>query len=163
MGLNTVIKRISLDIMQVAIRPAEIYLLAAYNPGSLFTIVGGPVWIKGLFAHAITAENSGNTVAIAICGVNMQNAAVVADSLIGDIIMWPLGAAATQVIIPNLAIQPMPTLASEIIGQSGGQLAGIGSAGGDNIALTVGGNLVSQLVFYVLYYRLNPNSEIVVA
>lgn len=162
MSLSSTIKRLSLDVMEVAIRPGEIYL-AANSPQNLFTIIGGPVWIKGLFAHALTVENSGNTTAIAICGVNMQTAPVVADSLVGDIIMWPLGVAGTQVIIPNLAIQPMPTLATEIIGQSGGQVAGIGSAGGNNIVQTIGGNLVSQLVFYVVYYRMNPDSEIVVA
>jgi len=158
MGLNTVIKRISLDIMQVAIRPGEIYLVADYAPGNLFTVVGGPVWIKGLFAHVtVLAENSGFTGAITINGVNAQNAPVVLDSSLNDIIMWPLEAAGGAVIIPNVAINPMPTLAAALLGNTG-QVTGPG-----NIALTINGNLVSTLVFYVVYYRLHPDSEIVVA
>jgi len=159
MGLGTTVKRISLDVMEVAIRPGEIYLSADYAPGNLFTIVGGPVWIKGLFAHVTVAlENSGFTGAITVCGVAMQTGAVVLNSSLNDIIMWPLEATAGSVIIPNVAANPMPTLGAVVNNFIGGQLAGPG-----NIALTINGNLVSTLVFYVVYYRMDPNSEIVVA
>jgi len=158
MGLNTVIKRISLDIMQVAIRPAEIYLLADYNPGSLFTIVGGPVWIKGLFAQAtVAAETTAATAAITVNGVAIQNAALNVDSALGDIIMWPLDAAGGAVIVPNVAINPMPTLAAALLGNSG-TVSGPG-----DIALTVSADMDSTFVFYVVYYRMSPNSQIVVA
>lgn len=157
MGLANTIKSVALDIMEVAKRPGEIYLVADYAPGNLFTIVGGPVWIKGLFAYVTgLAENSGFTGAITIDGVAAQNAAVVLDSTLGDIIMWPIEAAGGGVIVPNVAMNPMPTLAAALLGNTG-QVAGPG-----NIALTINGNLVSTLVFYVLYYRLDPDSEIVV-
>ena len=159
MGLNATIKKTSRDIMQTAIRPGEIYLVADYAPGNLFTIVGGPVWIKGLFAHVtVLAENSGFTGAITINGVAAQTAAVVLDSTLNDIIMWPLEATGGSVIIPNVASNPMPTLGAVGNNFVGGQVSGPG-----NIALTINGNLVSTLVFYVVYYRLNPDSEIVVA
>jgi len=159
MGLANIIKKMSLDIMEVAIRPGEIYLVADYNPGDLFTIVGGPVWIKGLLAHAtVLGETSTNTGAITICGVAAQTAALNLDSTLNDIIMWPLEATGGSVIIPNVASNPMPTLGAVGNNFVGGQVAGPGA-----IALTVGGNLTSTLVFYVLYYRLHPDSEIVVA
>jgi len=158
-GLGATVKRISLDVMEVAIRPGEIYALADYNPGNLFTIVGGPVWIRGLFAHVtVLAENSGNTGAITICGVGAQTAAVILDSTLNDIIMWPLEATGGSVIIPNVASNPMPSLGAVGNNFVGGQVAGPG-----NIALTVNGDLVSTLIFYIVYYRLNPNSEITVA
>ena len=159
MGFNTIVKRMSLDVMEVAIRPGQIYDVATYAPADLFDIVGGPVWIKGLFAHVtVLAENSGFTGLITINLVNAQTAAVVLNSTLNDIIMWPLEATAGSVIIPNVAANPMPTLGAVTNNFIGGQVAGPGA-----IALTINGNLVSTLVFYVLYYRLNPNSEIVVA
>lgn len=158
MGLSSTIKKLSLDAMEVAIRPGEICLLANFNPGNLFTIQGGPVWIKGLFAQAtVAAETTTATAAITINGVAAQNAALNVDSGLGDIIMWPLDAAATGVIVPNVAINPMPPLAGALLGNTG-----IVSGPGD-IALTVGANMDSTFVFYVVYYRLHPDSEIVVA
>lgn len=159
MSLSSTIKRLSLDVMEVAIRPGEIYLVANYAPGNLFTIVNGPVWVKGLFAHVtVLAENSGFTGAITVNGVNAQNAAVVLDSTLNDIIMWPLEATGGSVIIPNVAANPMPTLGAGGNNFSGGQVSGPG-----NIALTINGNLVSTLVFYLVYYRLSPTADIIVA
>ncbi len=158
MGFSTVVKRMSLDVMEVAIRPGEIYLLADYNPGNLFTITGGPVWIKGMFAQAtVAAETTTATAAITINGVAAQNAALNVDSGLGDIIMWPLDAAVGGVIVPNVAINPMPTLAGALLGNTG-TVSGAG-----DIALTVGANMDSTFVFYVIYYRLNPDSDIVLA
>jgi len=158
MSLSATIKRISLDVMEVVIRPGQIYLLAAFNPGNLFTIVGGPVWIKGLFAQAtVAAETTTATAAITICGLGAQFAAVDVDSDIGDIIMWPLEATAGSVIVPNVAINPMPP-----IGAATNFVTGT-VAGAGNIALTVSANMDSTFVFYVVYYRLSPDSNIVVA
>lgn len=155
MGLSNTVKRISLDVMEVVIRPGQIYDVATYAPGNLFTVVGGPVWIRGLFAHVtVLAENSGFTGAITINGVAAQNAAVVLDSTLNDIIMWPCEATGGSIIIPNVATNPMPTL-----GAAGNNFMGTVTSPG-NIALTINGNLVSTLVFYVVYYRMNPNSEI---
>ena len=158
MGLSSVIKKLEHDAMQTVVRPGEIYLLAAYNPGNLFTITGGPVWIKGMFAQAtVAAETTTATAAITINGVAAQNAAVNVDSALGDIIMWPLDAAATAVIIPNVAINPMPTLAGALVGNTG-TVSGPG-----DIALTVSANMDSTFVFYVVYYRMSPTSNIIVA
>jgi len=159
MGLGATVKRISLDVMEVAIRPGEIYLVANYAPGNLFTIVGGLVWITGLFAHVtVIGETSGFTGAITINLVGAQTGAVILNSTLDDIIMWPLEATAGSVIVPNVASNPMPTTGAVVNNFIGGQLAGPG-----NIALTINGNLTSTLVFYVVYYRMDANSEIVVA
>ena len=158
MGLSSTVKSTYLLQQEVVNRAGEIYLVADYAPGNLFTVVGGPVWIKGLFAHVtVLAENSGFTGAITINGVNAQNAAVVLDSTLNDIIVWPLDATATAVIIPNVAANPMPTLAAALLGNTG-TVTGPG-----DIALTINGDLVSTLVFYMVYYRMSPNSGIVVA
>ena len=158
MGLSNIVKSTHLLQQEVAVRPGQIYLLAAFNPGNLFTIVGGPVWIKGLFAQAtVAAETTTATAAITVNGVAIQNAALNVDSALGDIIMWPLDAAGGAVIVPNVAINPMPTLAAALLGNSG-TVSGPG-----DIALTVSANMDSTFVFYVVYYRMSPNSQIVVA
>lgn len=159
MSLVTKLRNTQRNAVQVISRPGEIYLVADYAPGNLFTITGGPIWIIGLFAHVtVLAENSGFTGAITISGVNAQNAAVVLDSTLNDIIMWPIEATGGSVIIPNVAANPMPTLGAGGNNFTAGQIAQAG-----NIALTINGDLVSTLVFYVVFKRLSPDSDIVIA
>ena len=158
MSLASKLKNTQRNAMQVIARPGEIYL-AAGSPVTLFTITGGPLWVIGLFAHVtVLGETSGFTGAIAISGVQAQNAAVVLNSTLNDIIMWPLEATAGSVIIPNFAATPMPTIGAGTNAFAAGQIAQAG-----NIVLTHNGTLTSTLVFYVVFKRLHPDSDIVIA
>ena len=155
-GFNKTVKSLALDKLEVAVRPGEICTLANFNPGNLFTIAGGPVWIQGIFAQAtVAAETTAATAAITINLIAAQNAAVNVNSGLLDIIVWPLEATALSVIIPNVAINPFRTLGAIGNFMYGGQVAGPGA-----IALTVSANMDSTFVFYVVYYRMSPESII---
>lgn len=155
-AFNKTVKSLALDKQEVAVRPGEICLLANFNPGNLFTIAGGPVWIQSIFAQAtVAAETTTATAAITVGGIAMQTAALNVDSGLLDIIMWPLEATAGSVIVPNVAINPFRPLGAVGNNFFGGQVAGPG-----NIALTVGANMDSTFVFYVVYYRMAPESII---
>lgn len=162
MGLNTVIKETSLDIMQVVKRPPEVYPVAASK--KLFTIVGGPVWIKGLFFYAneaVDAAGGGTTMLMKICGVAADNGATVIATPIGGNCVWPLQNGNPPV--PGVLSNPMPTLAAAGAG-SFGQLVSPGGAGGDNIVVTVAAaSTVGKCSFYVLYFRMDSDAKIVVA
>lgn len=158
MGLNTVIKRMSLDIMQVAIRPPQVYPIAAAAP--IFTIAGGPVWIKGLFFYADEAVDNagtGTTMEIQICGVPADSAVPTAIATpVNGICVWPL---VTGVVpVPNVLANPMPTLLA-VAANCLGQLA---SPGDITLEVTTA-STVGMCSFYVLYYRMHPDSEIVIA
>ena len=146
--------------LHVCRRPAEIYLVAN-SPQDLYHITGGPVRIVGLFAHCLTAQTAGFTSAIDIDGVAMETAPVVIDTVIGGVIVWPLNAAALAIIVPNLLCSQMPTLVTATQGQVG-QVAGIGGANAD-IVQTINGNMDGNMAFYVLYYKMLPQSLIAVA
>ena len=155
-AFSKTVKSLALDKLEVAVRPGEICLLANFNPGNLFTIAGGPVWIQGLFAQAtVAAETTTATAAITINGVAAQNAALNVDSGLLDIIVWPLEASVGSIIVPNVAINPFRTLGAIGNNMFGGQVSGPG-----NIALTVGADMDSTFVFYVVYYRMSPESII---
>jgi len=155
MGLSNTIKRISLDVMEVVKRPPQVYPIAAAAP--IFTIAGGPVWIKGLFFfadEAVDDAGGGTTMIIQICGVPADSAAPTAiATVINGICVWPL---ITGVVpIPNVLANPMPTLLA-VAASCFGQVAGPG-----DITLAVGAaSTVGMCSFYCVYYRMNPNSNI---
>jgi len=155
--MSGALKQIWMDRCAVAYRPPEDYAIGAHN---LFTIIGGAVWIKALFCRFTAAEAATSTFAIAVSGVNMQNAAVNCDGAINSIATWPLGAAAGQVIVPALLSQPPFSLANALLGQVGqGQISSVG-----NIVLTIATALTDGLPeFSVVYQRMTPASQIVVA
>lgn len=135
--------------------------LQAGSPHTLFTIVGGPVWIKGLIAYANVATGAASTFAITCCGVAMQNAAVVCNLLIGEMAIWPLQTGAGFIIIPNVAASAMPTIAAGVAGNTG-VVASPGAAGGSTIGLTVGAaDMVGAATWYVIYYAIDPAAAII--
>jgi len=158
MGIGNIVKRTSLDIMEVVIRPPQVYEEAAAF--AIFTIVNGPVWIKGLFFfadEAVDNAGTGTTMVIQICGVPADSAFPTAIATpINGICVWPL---ITGVVpIPGVLANPMPTLLA-INAACYGQLASPG-----NITLEVTtASTVGTCSFYCLYYRMHPDSEIEVA
>jgi len=157
MGLSAIVKKTSLDIMQVVRRPAAVYGIATHT---LFTIVGGPVYIHGLFFQAVTAidnAGAGTTMEVEICGVDADSAVPTAiATAIGCVCIWPLNA---QVPVPNLAMNIMPTAAGVF-----SVIASPGSAGGDDITVAVAtASTVGTCAWYVLYERMDPDAAIIVA
>jgi len=157
MGLSSVIKKTSLDIMQVVKRPAAVYGIATHT---LFTIVGGPVYIHGLFFYADEAVDDaggGTTMVVQICGVAADSHAPTAiATAIGRVCVWPLN---NSVPVPDLAMNIMPTAAGVF-----SALASPGSAGGDNITVAVAtASTVGACSWYVLYERMDPDAAIIVA
>ena len=156
MSLKGLVSQAWQDKENVAVRAPANYGIAA---NIIFTIVGGPVWIKALFAHFTVAEASGSTFAWSIDAILMQNAAVNVNGLINTIATCPLGAAAGQVIVPALLSQPPYSLANALLGQVGqGQISAPG-----NILCTVAGFVTDGFpAFYCVYKKLNPASQITV-
>jgi len=157
MGLSATVKKTSLDIMQVVKRPAAVYGIATHT---LFTIVGGPVWIKGLFFYANEAVDdagNGTTMIVQVCGVAADSHAPTAVATrIGRTCVWPLS---EQVPIPDVAFNPMAT----ILGMFS-VLASPGSDGGDDITVAVAtASTVGTCSWYVLYERMEPDAAIIVA
>ena len=154
MGLRLRVDQIWLDRQLVAYRAPANYAIGAHT---IFTIQGGPVWIKAIFARFTAAEASGSTFALTVGGVAMQNAAVNVNGAINTLATFPLGAAAGQVIVPAVLAQPPFSLANALLGQVGqGQIASPG-----NIVLTVAAALTDGLPeFYVVYQKLQVVSNI---
>lgn len=156
MSLKGLVGQVWKDHQFVAYRPAANYQIA---PATIFTIVGGPVWIKALFCRFTAAQTAASTFAVTICAIAMQNAAVNMIGAINTIGTIPLGAAAGQVIVPALLSQPPYSLANVLLGQAGqGQISSVG-----NIVLTVGGAITDGLPEWCcVYSKMAPNSNITV-
>ena len=162
MGLKNTVDAIHNQGLHVAYRPPGAALgIAAHN---IFQLVGGPAYVKGFFMYANLAMGAASSWTLAICGVVAENGgAAVANLLIGEMAVWPLhGAAAGDVMVPNVANAPYPPLASEILGMSGGILISPGSAGGDIFVMTTAaGPSVGATSAFVLYYKMRPQTLIV--
>jgi len=158
MGLKTEVDQILQQSLHVAYRPPEAGLtIAAHN---LFVLSGGPALVLAFFAYADTATAGASTLQVTACGVNLENAAVACNLLIGEMAMWPLQPAALSIIIPNVASTPCPTLATQIQGQQG-LLMSPGSVAGDFFVLTVGAAIAAGfLSFFCVYYKLRPETLI---
>ena len=151
------ISQIWTNMEQVAYRAPQQYGIAA-TP--IFTILGGPVWIKAIFGRFTIAEASGSTFAVAVNAINQQNAAVNCNGAINTLFTVPLGAAAGQVIVPALLCQPPYSLANALLGQVGqGTIASVG-----NIVLTIAGFVTDGAPeICVVYSKMTPSAQIVVA
>ena len=155
MGLKTDVQHVVQHGLQVAYSPPVIYTIAL-SPNVIFTIIGGPIWVKAIFARFTVVEAAASTWAATLCAIAMQNAAVAVAGAVNSLVVWPLGAAVTQVIIPALLAQPVPTLATQIIGQNG-QMASVGT-----FALTVAVvDNVAPAEFFMVYQKMHPASNVV--
>jgi len=156
MSLKSLLSQLWLERNRVAFRPAANYQIA---PTTIFTVVGGSIWVKVLFCRFTAAEASGATFAVTFAGIAMQNAAVNCNGAINTIATWPLGAAAGQVVVPALLSQPPYSLANALLGQVGqGQICSVG-----NIVLTIAGFITDGLPEFTLVYQaMSPAANVTV-
>ena len=162
MGLKNTVDAILGQSLHTAYRPPEAAI--ANGAHNWFQLVGGPAYVKGFFIYGDAPTGAAVTWQLSICGVIAENGgAAVANLLIGEMAVWPLhGAAAGDVMVPNVANAPYPPLASEILGMSGGILISPGSAGGDIFVMTTAaGPSVGATSAFVLYYKMRPQTLIV--
>lgn len=158
MSLRSEVAQVFNDRSQVAFRSlTAVQMTIALSPITIFTITGGPIWVKAIFARLVAAEGAGSTWAATLCAIAMQNAAVAIAGAINTIVTWPLGAAAGQVIVPALLTQPPYSLANALLGQVGqGQIASVGT-----FALTVGvANMTAPAEFFMVYSKMHPASNV---
>lgn len=161
MSLKTEIDQILNQSLQVAYRPPEGALTMAASPIDIFQLVGGPAYVTAFFAYADVATAAASTLQVTACGVNLEDAAVACNLLIGEMAVWPLFDVATAVIIPNVASTPCPTIETAILGM-GGIMISENSAGGDLFELTVGNaDTVGAMSFFVVYYKMRPETLII--
>lgn len=155
MGLRQEIQQVVQDMDRVAYRPAQIYSNVAPGTYNLWTVTGGPIWVKAIGTRAVQAVTTAPTFALTLNTVAMQNAAVAVTCVINGITTFPLGAAAGQVIVTNLLSQPPYSLANALLGQVGqGQIMGTGI-----ILLTVGAAVADGTIeFFMVYKKLSPVS-----
>ena len=157
MGLSNQVKKTYLLQQEVVIRPAETYAIGTHT---LFNITGGPVWVTGLFGVLTEAIASGSTARHQINGVALDTAAVNINAAIGDVVLFPLDDTTTGIVVPAVAAASMPEPTGQVAG--GGKVLATSTPG--EIDLVIAGfNGDGDIVFYVVYYRMSPNSQIVVA
>lgn len=163
MGLKQEVDSILTQSQHVAYRPPGLALgIAAHN---IFQLVGGPAYVHGFFMYANLAFGAACTWQLTICGVIAENGgAALANLLIGEMAVWPLhGAAAADVMVPNVANTPYPPIASQVLGLNNGIMISPGSAGGDLFVMTVGGAIcpANAASFFVIYHKMSPQTLIV--
>lgn len=146
MGLKSQVDRIALERQTVAMRQPVAYAIGVGQV--IFTIQGGPILITALFGHIVTGAIAGATTFNFFAGGVAIDAPTIITSINNQLIVSPLDDTAVTALAfatfrSNL---PLDTL--------------LASPG--NITLTVGGaNTVGAVAFYVVYYRLNPASEVI--
>ena len=160
MSLKSVISQGLQQSLHCAYRPPEILGVAAHD---LFTLSGGPAWVKSFIMYADVATGQAAQWNLTICGVIAENGgAAVANLLIGEMAVWPLhGDNAADVAVPNIANTPYYPLASQLLGMQGGILIAPGGAGGNVFVMdvTVLAALGAHSCF-VQYYKMRPETLI---
>jgi hypothetical protein len=162
MSWKSQIKLLSQQSMAVVYRPDEIYTFVGANV--LFNIVGGPVWIHGLFAvlaDDLDAGAGGGTANFTINGVAVDNGPVaVAGGALGDLLLCPLDDTATGAVIVNVPALCLPDPATLLVG--GGKILATDVPG--EITLVVGtAAFDGACAFYCIYQKMAPQSLVVVA
>jgi len=147
-GLKQTVNGIALQKLEVAYRPPQLYLTAG-SPYTLFTITGGPVWIKALFAHTIQAVTAVTTFAITINGVAVDSGAVVITSAINTLIVSPLDETVPTPIVPNVAVSSLAAGGFMLLAVPGDISLAVAAADTDG-----------TMAWYCAYYRMNPASMI---
>lgn len=147
-GLKQTVDSIWLGKLEVAYRPPQRYLIAG-SPYTIFTISGGPVLIKALFAHTIEAMAAATTFAITVSGVAVDSGPVVVTSLINRLIVSPLDETILSPIVPNVAVSSIAAGGFMLMAVPG------------NISLAVAAaNTSGDMTWYCAYYRMSPAAMI---
>jgi hypothetical protein len=135
---------------------APIAWTQAGSPHIIFTVVGGPVWIKGYFLHTNLVQGAGATLLTTCNGAAWDAGAGVAVGVAaGGFMVWSLGAP-----VPILAVMtPMPTTLSLVASRG---VVASPDAVDPTISITVGVfDFANPVSFYCLYYALSPNARII--
>ena len=157
MSLATVVKNLFLRELESVHRPGQIYdsAVGAYN---IYVIHGGLVLITGLVAVADTAIAAITQLDFAVDGVAIAAAAAITSGA-GDVIPIPLDASGVDVLIPNIACQPNPTLVANL---AEGSHAGLVAGPGNIVATATVAAMVApeSLSFRIHYRRIDPWASI---
>ncbi len=158
MSLTSEVAQIFNNRQQVAFKTmTAAEMTVALSPVVIFTITGGPIWIKAIFARLVAVEAAGVTWASTLCAIAMENAALAIAGAINTIITFPLGAGAGQVIVPALLTQPPFSLANALLGQVGqGQIASVGTF---EVTCAVAG-MTDDTEFFMVYSKMHPASNV---
>lgn len=153
MSLSADIKRISEDTDHKISSVPAFYTAAGQT---IFSIIGGPVWIKTMVEYLDTAMTNATTTTITVCGVACDAGAVAINAgAIGSIVVSPLSANAKAA--SALAAQwPDPT---GVATQGGfGMIAGLG-----DIVVTFATVMAvdNRYSLHIVYQKLSAASRIV--
>jgi len=151
------LEQLVLERQRVAVRPPAVEADNVALP--LFTIVGGPVWVKGFFMHSVLGTALATTLHVICNGIAWDNAALAYTMAADTTWVWPLQAGGGFVQI-NALRNNMPTTA----GMAGnvGVLASSDAADPTiTIAIAGGvGGIDNAASFYCIYYPMTHNSGI---
>jgi hypothetical protein len=161
-GLKSLVNQVWQSRLSVAVRPAETYLVAV---NTLFNIVGGSVWIHGLFAALLDdldAGGSGALGAFQVNGVPVDDAAptALAGGALGDLLVCPLDDTGAVPIVLNAAAMGFPNPASVLVGS--GKVLGTNVPGTIDFIVTVG-PCDGACIFYCVYQAIDPAAVVNVA
>jgi hypothetical protein len=138
----------------VCYRPPEAYALFAPTAYILFTISGGPVWIKFILGRVTgVAEAGGQQMSVDICGVaNLGGTVVAIAGAVNSIIMVPCNGAA---VTPNALAHPWLDTAVA----SDGCYASLGNV---VVNVSVAASTANSAVEWMMCYRkLNPDARVI--
>lgn len=149
MSLATMVRNLFLRELESVYRPPQIYddAVGGYN---IFVIHGGLVLITSLVGFADTVIAAITQLDFAVDGVAIAAAAAITSGA-GDVIPIPLDASGADVLIPNIACQPNPTLAANL---AEGQHAGLVAGPGNIVAnATVAAMVAPESLSFRIHYR----------
>jgi len=156
-SISTMVKNLFLRELESVYRPPQIYsdAIGAYT---IYVIHGGLVLITGLVAVADTAIAALTQLDFAVDGVAIAATAAITSGA-GDVIPIPLDASGVDVLIPNIACQPNPTLVANL---AEGQHAGLVAGPGNIVATATIAPMVApeSLSFRIHYRRIDPWASI---
>jgi len=137
-------------------RPAQDFLVAAPGPNyDIFTIQGGAVHIMAIGAIETAAGVGATTLRVTINGVACDGGAIAINAGVNQVVFHPLNAGGN---IVNAAAIPKTVATLTTV------ISGIQPAGADGVIVATfgtGTNWVGE--FWIIYRRLCPSSNIIVA
>lgn len=121
MGLSSRVKSIRLQNDYVASSVPAFYTAAAHV---IFSITGGPVWIKAMVEYLDTAMTNATTTTITVCAIAADAGAVLINAgAIGSVVLSPLHNAAK---LPSALAVAWPTVVGVATQAGFGMIAGLG-------------------------------------
>ena len=148
-SISNMVKNLFLREVEYVNRPGQLYD-DAVGGYVIFVIHGGLVLIKSLVGVADTVIAAACQLDFTVDGVAIAATAAITSG-IGDVIPIPLDASGVDVLIPNIACQPNPTLVANL---AEGSHAGLIAGPGDIVATaTIAPMGAAELLSFKLQYR----------